>query len=376
MFYVLYFLEMGLSLTQIGILLGILSTAQIIFEIPTGAIADIYGRKFSVILGNCLTGSTIIGIMFVKNFWLLCGLYFLWGASFTLTSGSYSAWFVDLLKKNKKGKKMHDVNSFQSAFASVGVIFAGIIAALLVKYFGLIIIWSFSGIAYIVAGIMLLFAKSDNIAKKKFKLINSWQITYNQIKNSGKEIWQNDNLFYLILAGCFCVMAIIFAGDLTFYPLIKSAGFPDHYFGYLISLCFSFGLFIPFVTKKMIDKMGGTKKYLIGILSLLVLFTIPIIWIKSLYGYIILFMIGYWLFLFYGPARFTLFQSFVPSEKRATIDSVRSMAYALVIIIITPLVGLMADNFGSKITIFIGGILFIPAIVMYLKVKGEGKKHL
>jgi hypothetical protein len=87
-------------------------------------------------------------------------------------------------------------------------------------------------------------------------------------------------------------------------------------------------------------------------------------------------MIGYWLFLFYGPARFTLFQSFVPSEKRATIDSVRSMAYALVIIIITPLVGLMADNFGSKITIFIGGILFIPAIVMYLKVKGEGKKHL
>jgi len=375
-FSILYFLDNNFSLTQIGIFFGLLGFSVIIFEMPTGAIADLYGRKFSVILGNLLIGINLIIIMFAKDFFLICILYFLWGLFYTLTSGSRDAWFVDLLKTNKKGKKIHDLNSVVTAISSGGVIIAGIIGAFLVKYFGLEIIWIFSGMAFILAGLALLFAKQEHIEKKELNLLKTWQNIFNQMKNSGKKVYNDSNIFYLIIAGMFLVIAIIFAGDLTFYPLIKEAGFKEYYFGFLISICYSIGLLVPLINKSLIKKLGGPKKYIIGIISLLFIFTFPIILINHLYGYLALYIIGFFLFIFYGPVRFSFFHSFLPSKKRATIDSIGNMINALIIAIISPIVGFTADTLGYKWTIFIGALFYIPAIIMYSKVKGEGRKHL
>ena len=356
--------------------MSLLSFSILLFEIPTGAIADLYGRKFSVILGNFLIGINLIIIMFAKNFYWICALYFLWGLFFTLTSGSRGAWFVDLLKINKKGEKLHDLTSVSLAIASVGVIIAGIIGAFLVKYFGLEIIWVFSGLGLIFAGVALLFAKQDNVKNQKFNLQKSWQNVFNQMRDSGNEVYNNNNIFYLILAGMLVVMGINFAGDLTFFTLIKEAGLKEYYFGFIISICYSIGLLVPLASKSLIKKIGGPKKYIIGIIILLIIFTLPIIFINNLYGYIALYIIGYFLFIFYGPVRFSFFHSFLPSKKRATIDSISSMSYSIVFVIFAPIVGFTAENLGLKWAIFIGGIIFIPAIIMYSKVKGEGRKHL
>ena len=50
-FYVLYFLGIGFSFFQIALIGSIRSVVSVAFEVPTGVIADRYGRKFSVILG-------------------------------------------------------------------------------------------------------------------------------------------------------------------------------------------------------------------------------------------------------------------------------------------------------------------------------------
>jgi len=49
-FMVLAFLQMGLSFTMIGLLIGFREVAVIIMEVPTGAIADLFGRRKSMIL--------------------------------------------------------------------------------------------------------------------------------------------------------------------------------------------------------------------------------------------------------------------------------------------------------------------------------------
>lgn len=157
LFGIFYFLYLGFSLTQIGILYAMYSLAVIIFEIPTGAIADIYGRKFSVVLGFLLSGITLMSVGFVNNFYLICILFFLWGFFFTLTSGSFDAWFVDLLKENKQGKKVHDLNAISLSIASAGIIISGILGSTLVKYFGLGIIWPFTGMAFLVSALFLIY---------------------------------------------------------------------------------------------------------------------------------------------------------------------------------------------------------------------------
>lgn len=368
LFGILYFRDLGFSLTQIGTLLAMQSLAIFLFEIPTGAIADIYGRKFSVILGCFLIGMTFISIGFVTHFYLLCILFFFWGLFFTFTSGSLSAWFVDLLKKKKQGKKVHDLNSLSTAIISLGMIISGVIGSLLVQFFGLWITWPFTGIGFLLSALVLSFAQEDFV-RKEFHLHNSWNKIFRQMKDCGNVAYTNDNIFYLILGGVLVFSATYFAGDLLFFPLIKDAGLPDYAFGYLISVCFSLGVLVPLASKKLIKTMGGSKKYLLSLLVLLFLFTAPILFLNHLYAYIAIYVIGYFLFLFYEPIRFSFFHSYLPSKKRATIDSIRSMVYSFVGIILIPLVGYTADTLGAKTAIFIGALLYIPAILMYMKVQ-------
>ena len=68
-FSVVYFMNINLSLLQIGLLLSVSALTSVLFEIPTGAIADIFGRKVSTLIGVFFS-AIIIFVPFTKNFYL------------------------------------------------------------------------------------------------------------------------------------------------------------------------------------------------------------------------------------------------------------------------------------------------------------------
>jgi len=74
-FYVLYFLGIGLSFLQISLISGIRSAVAIIFEIPTGVIADKYGRKNSVIFGYLFTAVSLALIPLSNNFYIIAAIF-------------------------------------------------------------------------------------------------------------------------------------------------------------------------------------------------------------------------------------------------------------------------------------------------------------
>lgn len=90
-FFIIYLYKLNFSFKEIAILLGIMQLTPIIFEIPTGAIADIYGRKFSTILGYVLTGIVILMFLFIKPFLGLSILLFLISFFSTFCSGADEA---------------------------------------------------------------------------------------------------------------------------------------------------------------------------------------------------------------------------------------------------------------------------------------------
>ena len=67
---VLFFQEHGLSLSEVMILQGIYSIAVALFEIPSGYIADVFGRKKTIILSTifCFVGYLIFSSY--SNFYL------------------------------------------------------------------------------------------------------------------------------------------------------------------------------------------------------------------------------------------------------------------------------------------------------------------
>ena len=65
--WVLYLAYRGMSLVEIGLVESIYHITSLLFELPTGAIADVYGKKFSVIAGRILSVISCILMIFANS---------------------------------------------------------------------------------------------------------------------------------------------------------------------------------------------------------------------------------------------------------------------------------------------------------------------
>lgn len=96
----LFLLDAGLSITAAFAANAFFTLGQVIFEVPTGLVADTVGRRASYLLG-CATlfGSTIMYLWLwqIGNapFWLWAVSSVLLGLGFTFFSGATEAWLVD-----------------------------------------------------------------------------------------------------------------------------------------------------------------------------------------------------------------------------------------------------------------------------------------
>ena len=66
---VLFYQDNGLSMQQIFILKSIYSIAMVVMEIPSGYLADIWGRKKTLMLGSLLGAGGMALYCFSYGFW-------------------------------------------------------------------------------------------------------------------------------------------------------------------------------------------------------------------------------------------------------------------------------------------------------------------
>lgn len=96
--YVLFLVEKGMNLAQVGIWAGVSTFTVILMEVPTGGLADTWGRARTFSLANIIISISILLMTFGPG---LSSLYFgaaLFGLGRALSSGSLDAWFIDALK--------------------------------------------------------------------------------------------------------------------------------------------------------------------------------------------------------------------------------------------------------------------------------------
>ena len=91
--------ERGLSLTQIGIMEAFFWGSIVIAEVPTGAVADRWGRRVSLALGGFLFVISAIMFATLEGFAALAFCYVLMATAMTLYSGSGPALLFDTLRQ-------------------------------------------------------------------------------------------------------------------------------------------------------------------------------------------------------------------------------------------------------------------------------------
>jgi MFS family permease len=97
----LFLLDAGLSNFETFAANAFFTAGMVAFEVPTGVIADTWGRRASYLLGTLtLAGSTLLYYFMWQTsapFWAWAAVSMLIGLGFTFFSGAVEAWLVDAL---------------------------------------------------------------------------------------------------------------------------------------------------------------------------------------------------------------------------------------------------------------------------------------
>ena len=366
-FLILYFSGLGLTAFQMGILLAIWPLSSLIFEIPTGAFADLYGRKASVLLGYFLEALVMLSLFFWKDFKLMLISFTVLGLATTFSSGSKDAWIVDMINKTNR-KVIHGFFSKMQFFISVGLIFSGIIGAFLVKIYGLSIIWIAAFSSYILSIILLqIFTRGDYL-RKKTNFFGSISNLKKQTKISLSYSRKHHIIFYLILAGMVAAFALNLQSSIAWIPLLEDLGMKEHQFGYLWSAMSLITAISPILALKFLKK-GKEKNFIVLGLVFWSIITAGILFAYNLIFALIVMFLGLLFYFAKNPSEEVYFHRFIPSKLRATVGSIRNMVFSLAVIIILPIEGWLVDNIGPRYTILISVLLMIPAIIIYSKIR-------
>ncbi|MFO8001334.1 MAG: MFS transporter [Marinilabilia sp.] len=101
----LFYKDMGLSNEQAFQLKAIYSISIVVFEIPSGYFADIWGRRITLILGAVLGTAGFLFYSFGHGFWMFLAAELVLGIGHSFISGADSAMLFDSLKADGRTEK-------------------------------------------------------------------------------------------------------------------------------------------------------------------------------------------------------------------------------------------------------------------------------
>ncbi|HQO01186.1 MAG TPA: MFS transporter [Spirochaetota bacterium] len=131
-FLILFYLSLGLSFLQIGILVSFLNICVNIMEIPSGAIADIYGRKSSMLvsLSSYIIAFTVFA--FSHDYWPLFIAAFFYAVGDAFRTGTHKAMIFDWLRTNNRLEEKTKVYGFTRSWSKYGSALSVVISAAIV----------------------------------------------------------------------------------------------------------------------------------------------------------------------------------------------------------------------------------------------------
>ena len=93
----------GLNPFQMVLVGTVLEVCWVLFEIPTGVVADVYSRRLSVIIGFALLGCAYVLEGGIPTFWAALAGQVFWAVGGTFASGATEAWITDEIGEDAVG---------------------------------------------------------------------------------------------------------------------------------------------------------------------------------------------------------------------------------------------------------------------------------
>ena len=364
----LFYRENGLGTRELFILKAVYSVAIVMMEVPSGYFGDMWGRKRSLVLGSCLgfVGFSLYCIS--SGFWefLICEVILGVGQSFI--SGSDSAILYDTLLWAGKERgylkiegRLISMGNFAEAVAAPLGVFIAFVSLRTTFYCQAVVAFSAVPAAW------LLFEPPvirQNASRGVAHILSI--VSYAVVENQSLK-WN-----------------IIFAA-VTGTATLSMAWFVQPFLVHLAVPLGLYAIIIPFLnmTAGITAMQAHRLERRLGAGTMLFFISLSIAWgyvamgaFSTVWGLLPLFMF----YLFRGiatPVLRNYINEITPSEIRATVLSVRSLAIRLSFVIFGPVLGWSADTVGVPMALWVSGVLFgiagVLSAMMLIRADNKGR---
>lgn len=127
--YALMFVDFGLDAAQVSSLLFVWSLTAFVLEVPTGAIADRFPRKYVLVAAQLARGLGYLCWLLFPTYWGFLAGFVLWGIESAFSSGTRQALMFDELKAVGQEKRYTKIAGRYTAVSIVSVGIASLVAA-------------------------------------------------------------------------------------------------------------------------------------------------------------------------------------------------------------------------------------------------------
>ena len=372
----LFLLDAGLSATAAFTANALFTAGMVLFEVPTGVVADTWGRRVSYLLGSVtLAVSTVLYWLAWQaeaSFWAWAVTSVLLGLGFTFFSGATEAWLVDALKfTGFKG-------TLESVFAK-GQIVGGVAMLSGSVLGGLVAQWTNLGVPYLLRGLALLVT-----FVVAFLYMRDWGFVPKPGKHPVREMGQvvrgsvryglgNRPVRWMMLAAPFTFGVGIYAfyamqpyllelyGDEQAYSIAGLAA------AIIAGAQIAGGMIAPQVRRLFRNRTSALLAGLVievGLLTLLGLATA--FWVAV--GLLVLWGLTAAASL---PIRQAYINGLIPSEQRATVLSFDNLLGSSGGVVIQPALGKVADVWSYSTSYLVGAAFQLMAVPFTILARRE-----
>ena len=364
-FWILFFIQNGLSLLQIGLLESIFHGTSLLCEIPSGMLADRFSYKTNLYLARLASIVSSILILFGQgNFWIYALAMMVSAWSYNFDSGTSTAFLYDSAVEAGQKDRYLQISSFLSGVAEVtrtlGTVVAGFFIHGALAWTYLIAI----GLSFL--SIILIYFMKEPMAKRGRNEVLTFKTIVLQVR---KEWQEKPVLFYWM-------MTYQLVGTLMcmfyFYYQQKISDLV----GWQVSLVMLIGSGLNLIAVYVASQIGKkwnsnlvfpTLVALTGLALLLVFSGTP-------FAFLLVYLLTNTLYAVYQPIYFNDLQGYLPSSVRATMLSINSMLFSLSMIVIFPLTGWLIDRWGLVAVFLILGLILLlsyPILIIGLTRMGK-----
>jgi MFS family permease len=350
--------EHGLSMTQVLQTQALYALTIACFEVPSGYIADIWGRRRAIIIGSAINGLGFLWLTQADAFGDFLVYEFLLGVGLSLISGADLALLYDSEKElEAEGESYAGASKSLSRLISIeagasGV--AGIGAALLLLIGDmklLIAAQALCGFVPLVLSFWLI--ESSRPVLSQNHGANTLAIIDMLIRGKPVVVWT------AVAIAAFGLLALY--SFWIYQKYWELQGIPVEHFGYIWAV---FALIVSLGARYagQLERILGWRRLLAVTAALPILGLLGMAyvggWVGVMFGFAIQLSRGMSLTLFYDALNRR-----IPGDFRATVNSLVSLAVRSLFIVTGPILGWALDEQGMQGTLLFLAALFAPLLI-------------